>query len=50
MKTLQLSDAQAFWLELILESTVAAARPHKGTKSYVAILRKLRTLRERPPL
>jgi hypothetical protein len=36
-----LTEPQAFWLLLLLESTLAAADPSKATRSYAAVLRKI---------
>lgn len=41
---LELSEPQAFWLSILLESTLSAADPSRATKSYVAVLKKLRVL------
>lgn len=39
---LELSEPQAFWLGILLDSTLSAAIPSKATASYTAVLRKLR--------
>lgn len=45
-KNLALTEAQRYALELILESTVSCADPSRYTASYVAIIRKLRRIRD----
>lgn len=45
---LALTEPQRFWLEVLLETTLAAALPSKATASYKAALRKLQAIRTRP--
>lgn len=40
--TLDLTEPQAFWLSILLESTLSAADRSRATASYEATLKKLR--------